>query len=930
MIEPNKSVHHDEFGTGKVLMDNGATVLVRFDHGIEECEHKSLTVTRSIADTITGSTWDPHNEVTTLALASAIVSTNDGWSVFSTSRIDLYPHQLWVCHRLTESWPQNWLVADDVGLGKTIEAGLILWPLLSKNLVHRLLIVCPSHLVNQWHYRLRTMFSINITPYRPDMDTETIDFWGMHDQVVASLETLRIDHKGRHQRLFGSDPWDLLIVDEAHHLNQEENTGSTLSYKLVKELVDQGKVEASIFFTGTPHRGKNYNFLSLLQLLRPDRFDPKRPLRNQLPHLHETVIRNNKQCVTDLKGRSLFQPPKVTSATYTYSPEETIFYKMLTNFILEGKTYASTLGSSDSRLVVLVLITMQKLASSSVAAIRRSLSNRLERLVSQRQQLAEAELRYKHLKNLEKEYSEFESNADNDELSRFEEDILSLATGVRMMENEEPRIRELLAASAKVQRETKISKILALIESEFPNRSVLFFTEYKATQSLLMSELARHFGDDSVAFINGDGRVDNFVGCDGQQRIVHQTREAASEYFNSGKVRFLISTEAGGEGIDLQENCHSLVHVDLPWNPMRLHQRVGRLNRIGQKECVEVLKLHNPDTIEGQIHEKLAEKTATIMEAFSSIMEEPEDLLQMVLGMTAPSFFREIHAEAPNIDAKQFNNWFDAKTATFGGDDAVQSVTALTGHAEKFDFQKIGKEVPPVDLIDLRPFFEEMLRQNHRRVTRNEDGSLTFLTPEAWLAKKVVGLKPNYEGMTFDRNLRGKDDVKRILGIGHKVLDQAVEQAIKQPVFVGNVHPTALAVPIIVARVTDRVTGKSSPVKSVVVGVVQSDQGDRWTFLRDWEIVQRLNEVMSNTVNFRKSCKPPEDRAEIESALDRAKAVIQDETPKLTTNFDVPFIEVFAILWPGVEDGGNAQLNEPIDDTADSNDAGHIVDVTES
>src|SRR5664279_619763 len=166
------------------------------------------------------------------------------------------------------------------------------------------------------------------------------------------------------------------------------------------------------------------------------------------------------------------------------------------------------------------------------------------------------------------------------------------------------------------------------IRDRFAGRSVLFFTEYKATQSLLMSELIRRFGDGCVAFINGDSRADEVVGRDGEVRTVRQTREDAAEKFNDGRVRFLISTEAGGEGIDLQESCHSLIHVDLPWNPMRLHQRVGRLNRYGQKERVEVVTLRNPDTVESRIWDKLNSKIGNIMLAFGHVMEEPEDLLQ--------------------------------------------------------------------------------------------------------------------------------------------------------------------------------------------------------------------------------------------------------------------------------------------------------------
>jgi superfamily II DNA/RNA helicase len=129
-------------------------------------------------------------------------------------------------------------------------------------------------------------------------------------------------------------------------------------------------------------------------------------------------------------------------------------------------------------------------------------------------------------------------------------------------------------------------------------------------------------------------------------------------------LRYLVSTEAGGEGIDLQTRCHTLIHVDLPWNPMRLHQRVGRLNRYGQSQPVEVVTIRNPDTVESRIWGKLEEKLRHIMEALGHAMDEPEDLMQMVLGMAGPGFFNEVFTEGPRIPGDRLDEWFDSKTRT--------------------------------------------------------------------------------------------------------------------------------------------------------------------------------------------------------------------------------------------------------------------------
>jgi hypothetical protein len=523
--------------------------------------------------------------------------------------------------------------------------------------------------------------------------------------------------------------------------------------------------------------------------------------------------------------------------------------------------------------------------------------------VAQKQRLENVKSRFEELQGLGTEYSVLEGAGQDDELSRLEEELVSLAAGVSLMEDEEPRLRELLAAADQVQRETKIERILSLVDSRFAGRSVLFFTEYKATQSLLMSQLISRFGDGRVAFINGDGRADEVIDRAGQVRTLHQTKEEAADLFNEGGVEFLVSTEAGGEGIDLQERCHSLVHVDLPWNPMRLHQRVGRLNRYGQKHRVEVVTLRNPDTVESRIWEKLNHKIENVMLAFGHVMDEPEDLLQMVLGMTSPALFRELFAEASQVPSESMAAWFDQKAATFGGRDVIETVKEIVGNCDRFDYQSMGKDVPPVDLPDLKPFFEAMLIQNRRRSKRGEDGSLSFKTPDQWL--REVGVRPAYDGLTFDRSVRGKDAVQRVVGVGHKAMDQALRQALEESAAITSVAAELLPRPILVARISDRVTGAEGPVRSVVVAVEQSAETGDWTILRDWELVQRLNSMMMNMSALRKVCTPSAESAAVKGALEIALAVVEAEVPRQDLNFRVPTVEPVAVFWPGVAKTGS-------------------------
>ncbi len=889
-FQPQDRVKHSGFGIGSVEFDKGTTVLVRFGHGIEECEKASLKKTSNLAQAVEQGEWSDPASVITRIQAAAILSVNDAWGVFARSRIALLPHQLWVCRRVNETWPMRWLVADDVGLGKTIEAGLILWPLLSSGRVKRLLVLCPAHLVEQWQYRLRTMFDIRLACYAPEMDTARSDFWGTQSQVVASMQTLRDDRNGRHQRILDSPPWDLVIVDEAHHLNADQHKGATLGYKFVEKLVKENHVASMVFFTGTPHRGKNFGFLALLRLLKPESFDPRSSLDAQLSQLSSVMIRNNKQNVTDLKGKKLFQTPDVVSYTYSYSDEEAAFYEMLTEFIVSGRAYASKLSDFESRAVMLVLIAMQKLASSSIAAIRRALRRRLAKTVARQDRLDELEdLRRQRMKALSR-YEDLVERQDEDSLRALEETIGELSAELSLMHDEEPKLRELLERSERVAQETKIERILEIVRDQPAGESVLFFTEYKATQSLLMSSLMQEFGDESVTFINGDGRAEGVVGKAGVSREFTVSREVAAERFCSGAVRFLVSTEAGGEGIDLQERCCALVHVDLPWNPMRLHQRVGRLNRYGQTEKVRVVSVRNPDTVESHIWEKLNEKLNSIMLAFGHAMDEPEDLLQLVLGMSAPGTFQELFSEGSVHKTDSLDTWFDAKTASLGGKDVIEAVKSIVGHCSKFDFQQVSEAIPKVDLPDLSPFFRSMLTINGRKVREDESG-MSFKTPEEWLSQ---GVRRNYGGVVFQRDVSGRDATQRILGVGHKAVDEAIAQALASERHNAIVSGSSLNNPILVFRVFDRVTGSGVTIRSVLVGLeVDRDTGSVITVLRDWELLLRLNNVGSI-----KESKIGPKKETVARQMEGGIEAVKMRLDSLDLPFKVPEVEPFAVLWP--------------------------------
>lgn len=816
-------VSHPRHGNGRVVVAMGATAVVRFGGTVEQVLASEIVEIPSLYSSLrTGADADPIDAVIR-AQALAIRSVNDQWGVFSRSRVQLLPHQLWVCRKVTQEWPFRWLVADDVGLGKTIECGLVLMPLIASGRVRRVLILAPAKLVPQWQFRLKDMFDIRLQRYVTEADTARGDFWSTASMVAASFHTLRDDRRGARQRLLNADPWDLVIVDEAHHLSVDDRAGETLAYSLVSDLQERGKINSLLFFTGTPHRGKDYGFFGLMHLVRPDLFDPERDPLEQLSQLSKVMIRNNKATVTDLQGQKLFKPVNVFSREYQYSDDETQFYRTLSEFVIDGRAYAATLDGRAQTARMLVLITLQKLAASSIAAIRNALRRR-------RTMLADLVGRSNESVPLPDD-----EQVTFDELAEAEE-ALPGSAAVLLMEDEIHRLDELIALADAIVRETKIERLLQMIGEEFgAGEPILLFTEYKATQALIINALHRRFGFGSATFINGDERLDGLEQASGSAKTVSQPREHAADAFNAGKVRFLVSTEAGGEGIDLQERCAVLVHADMPWNPMRLHQRVGRLSRYGQTRPVSVYILRNPQTVEARIWDLLNAKLERIQAALSSVMEEQEDISQLVIGMAGNSLFNELFSGSEGLSGERLGAWFDRATSTLGGRDVVETVRELLGSVSRFDFQQVGKDLPKVDLPDLERFFTQTVGRHGRRIFRRDDG-LEIRTPDDWKARSYA-LRDKYEGLVFDRSLRGANAASRVLGIGHPLFDIALDDA--QDIPARAVSVEGLGNPVLIIAVEDEVTGTGSLVHRLIFGVTEKD--GKIEVLRDWELLQVMN-----------------------------------------------------------------------------------------
>lgn len=763
-----KQVFHKKFGLGTVLAKEEKTAVIRFNHGIEECPLSEIEVRLTVEDKLESNQFEDFDYCQLRTQAALIESINDSWGVFSKSNVDLLPHQLWVCNKVIQKWPFHYLIADDVGLGKTVEAGLILWPLIASGKVNRLLVLTPAPLAEQWQARMRKMFDIRLARYSKEQDTKNSDFWNSNKYVVASMPSLSQVREElreeRQNRMLEADKWDLIVVDEAHHMYADEKQGETLGFQLLEKLENANKVDSCLFFTGTPHRGKDYGFWALMRLINPEIFSEDKGNAEQYKQLKNYFIRNNKQCVMNMNGEKLFKELNQRPMTFTYSPAEAEFYKKMSEFIQEGRAYSMDLSGALRQQVQLVLISLQKIASSSIAAIKSALQTRLSKFEV-------------NLRNLEEENKELipdECTAESDEELRNLQTVEKAFKDItfKLMQDEAKHLRELVDLADKVTEESRIRKIIDLIDAEYQNEQVLLFTEYKRTQALMIGALMDKWGVSNVGFINGDDALPKVKLNSGRELDLQQRREATADEFNTGKIRFLVSTEAAGEGIDLQKNCHILIHVDLPWNPMRLHQRVGRLNRYGQTKSVDVVSFRNPYTIEAHIWMKLQQKLIQIEKMFEAGMDDPEDIMQLVIGMQKPEMFDELFVEGIEKSKDKLDEWFDAKTQTLGGEKVISTVKSILGNAAKFNLAGLDS-VPKLDLPDLIPFFKKSVKLAGRQISSTDDIHFSFKTPISW--DNEVGIKRNYENLIFKRKAEGSETPDDICGVGHKIFQKALD-----------------------------------------------------------------------------------------------------------------------------------------------------------
>lgn len=537
------------------------------------------------------------------ALAYALEAWNQITGSLDRLDVDPLPHQIDLVHRIMTSDHSNWLIADDVGLGKTIEVGLLLRAMKYRRQARRVLVVCPAGVVRQWQDEMKYKFNEDFQIYGSDFRINQPSRWSMYQKVIVSIDRAKSD---LHGPIFSdSGDWDVIVFDEAHHLSKAEGQATTQRYRLAERM--QQLTDSFIFLTGTPHQGKTEQFVNLLLLLRPDLGRRLAAMFADPSVVAEIVLRNRKSLVTDANGNFLFRGQDTNLVEVPLSESARLFDERLQKYLREGYA-ASEAGGNVGRAIGFVMTTYRKLASSSIVAIERALLRRNARL----QGVAENRVQRMTATEFEEMREAFYSGEDGeDNLAEVSDDIASSNLGANpFFIDEQAMIAGLCVAAKKVrQNDLKLKKFLSEIVDPLHKmqQRLLVFTEYRATQEYLVETLKIRYPNSGIAQINGSMSLDE--------------KRANIDDFNE-RAQFMVSTEAGGEGINLHENCHILVNYDLPWNPRRLVQRAGRLYRYGQQERVIVFNLMANDGFDNKALVMMLERVSNIARDMSDVSDE--------------------------------------------------------------------------------------------------------------------------------------------------------------------------------------------------------------------------------------------------------------------------------------------------------------------
>lgn len=715
----------------------------------------------------------------------ALAYEYDPYFSLSIARVDPLPHQLEAVYHNILPLPQiRFLLADDAGAGKTIMAGLLLKELKARGLVQRTLVVTPANLCFQWQREFTDRFRERFDILR-GVDLRTAygtNPWQDKTQVITSIDWAKRDEV---KESLARAEWDFIIVDEAHHMSASDPEHKTERYQL-GELLSQ-RTDHFLLLTATPHKGDPANFCLFLQLLDKDVYGDVRSLEDAMQRNHAPFyLRRTKEALVTFpdpntgEARKLFTHREVRTARFTLDDQEFDFYDALTRYVQNQSIRAAADASARGRAIGFIMAMYQRRFASSVHAARRSLERRLERL-EKRLRRPEGPIAFdeRRLEDLDE--------LPEDEVNQVEEEVeeASLPAERRAIQEEIDELRPLAQKARDLEaREvsTKLNKLRDVLSDQNifgdPKTKLLIFTEHKDTLDFLVERLGNGTKDHpgwglKVTQIHGSMRIGD--------RDTPGTRLYAEREFRE-EAQVMVATEAAGEGINLQF-CWLMINYDIPWNPMRLEQRMGRIHRYGQEHDCLIFNFVAGNTREGQVLETLLERLWEIRKELGT------DKVFDVVGEIFPAnllerYFRDLYAGrttfhslldrvVKDVDMERFQRITNSTLEGLAKKEL--NLSAIMGHTAEAKERRLVPETVQDFFLQAAPMAGLQVRGKSRvfgvgRVPR------PLLAVGERLEPRFGPLGKEYRSITFDKKNLTDDPTLEWVTPGHPLFEAVREE----------------------------------------------------------------------------------------------------------------------------------------------------------
>lgn len=850
-FQPGERITHQEFGQG-VVLDPAREGYLRAFFGVGERRvpvgsvRRELTRTERILRAVASGA--DRSRKAWLCYEAHALPAMESASALTSARIDLLPHQVVLTHRVATASPRRYLIADEVGLGKTIETALILRELASRGELDRALMVVPAGLVNNWHRELNEVFNLDFEVFgsEGDITDRKTNAFAKHDRLIASIDTLK--RPARIKRLLDAPRWDLVVFDEAHHLTAYRIGGKvrkTENFKLAEALKDHSR--DLLLLSATPHQGNHFQFWMLAQLLNPTLFGSPEEMLENRHRLNTVMFRRTKADACQPDGSPLFARRWVHTESFLMNQEERLLYEKLREYLEDGFNLARRQGSKGQALGFLMAI-FQKIAASSFAAVRRTLKRRLlmltlheallrdrdldiegrERLMDEARELIHeefalprdnlgrgevdrvlADLKYRLIRKLDEEALEMASDPYGSEYSSMHAEEAAAAVVELHLPEERLRIGDLLKLFPD-QRETKAQKLLdglGYLWRQNPNEKIVVFATYLGTVDLIAREIDRTFPGQGVAVLRGGD---------------HGAKMAAERRFRQKDgPRVLVCTAAGREGINLQF-ARILFNFDLPWNPMDVEQRIGRIHRYGQNHTAQVYNLVLSDTIEGRIFLLLDEKLTEIARTVGKVDDQgkvAEDLRAQILGQLSERLnYDRLYQEALS-DPELKRTQVELEAALSNSREARQVVFDLFQDLEGFSLDDYK---PFSDLSSglerLVRFFSAAVAERQQKLIKVDEETYDLVLGEA-------GRKIRF---TLSRDAATSEDALELMGLDHPLVqDELARWRTLPPEDIGLAVAADLDTPVLLSLWIVEISAGNGGRRLVVQPIAVKQDGTR-------------------------------------------------------------------------------------------------------